>query len=226
MEWAIWLKAMLSAHSLSCLLIAYWHTVIVIKGLKNILALTRLLGVIHLGVTLAGDKRTCENVFDRHTRRHLSALHPFRKRNPPPPRPRSPFTLCCCVSDPGGDPIFEITHNVTAVLGEDVHLVCAYRGDSEISGAEWTRRINSKRKSKGLAGFENGIPYGRNGFSAPGSMTNLTVRMEVLSVDAEGEYVCEFETEEEYFSNSVFLSVVGKSTSLLMAPGICLELHF
>lgn len=98
--------------------------------------------------------------------------------------------------------------------------MCAYRGDIEILGAEWTRRINSKRKSKGLAGFENGIPYGRNGFSEPGSMTNLTVRMEVLSVDAEGEYICEFESAEEYFSNSVFLTVVGKATSccMLMHP--------
>lgn len=130
------------------------------------------------------------------------------------------MTLCCCVLGPGGDPIFEIYHNVTAVLGEDVALICAYRGDSKIVDAEWTRRINSKRKSKGLAGFENGIPYGRNGFSAPGSMTNLTLRMEVLSVDAEGEYMCEFESEEEYYSTSVFLSIVGKLTSccLLMAP--------
>lgn len=51
-------------------------------------------------------------------------------------------------------------------------------------------------------------------------MTNLTVRVKVLSVDAEGEYVCQFESEEEYYSSSVFLSVVGKSTSccMLMAP--------
>lgn len=116
--------------------------------------------------------------------------------------------------------MFEIHRNVTAVLGEAVDLICAYRGDSQIFGAEWTRRINSKRKSKGLAGFENGIPYARTGFSIPVSMTNLTVRMEVLSVDAEGEYVCEFESEEEYYSNSLFLSIVGKLTSccMLMAP--------
>lgn len=49
-------------------------------------------------------------------------------------------------------------------------------------------------------------------------MTNLTVRMEVLSVDAEGEYICEFESEEEYYTNSVFLSIVGKSCCMLMAP--------
>lgn len=105
-------------------------------------------------------------------------------------------------------------------------LICVYRGDSEILGAEWTRRINSQRKSKGLAGFENKIPYGRNGFSEPASMSNLTVRLEVLSVDAEGEYVCQFETEEEYYSNSVFLSVVGKSTLCCMdGSGICLDPH-
>lgn len=52
---------------------------IVRRGLKNVLALTGLLSVVHLGVTLVGDKRTCENIFDRGTRRHLS-VHPFRKR--------------------------------------------------------------------------------------------------------------------------------------------------
>lgn len=84
----------------------------------------------------------------------------------------------------------------------------------------WARRITSKVKSKGLAGFKNEIPYGRNGFSEPGSVTNLTVRVKVLSVDAEGEYICEFESEEEYYSSSVFLSVVGKLTpcSILTAP--------
>lgn len=124
------------------------------------------------------------------------------------------------LSGPGGDPIFEIHPNVTAVLGEAVDLICAYRGHNEIFSAKWTRRFNSQRKSKGLAGFENGIPYGRSGFSVPGSMTNLTVRLDVLSVDAEGEYVCEFESEEEYYSNSVFLNIVGKWTSrcVLMAP--------
>lgn len=72
------------------------------------------------------------------------------------------------------------------------------------------RRINSKVKSKGLAGFKNMIPYGRKGFSEPVSLTNLTVTVTVLSLDAEGEYTCEFESEEESYSNSIFLSVVGK----------------
>ncbi|CAG08983.1 unnamed protein product [Tetraodon nigroviridis] len=120
------------------------------------------------------------------------------------------LSVARCSEGPGGDPMFEIHRNVTAVLGEAVDLICAYRGDSQIFGAEWTRRINSKRKSKGLAGFENGIPYARTGFSIPVSMTNLTVRMEVLSVDAEGEYVCEFESEEEYYSNSLFLSIAAR----------------
>lgn len=95
-----------------------------------------------------------------------------------------------------------------------------YRGDGEIFGAEWRRRVSSNVRSKGLAGFKNGIPYSRNGFSEPGSMTNLTVRMKVLGVEAEGEYICEFESDEEYYSNSVFLSVLGELTCrcLAMAP--------
>lgn len=121
------------------------------------------------------------------------------------------------------DPIFEISRNVTAVLGEDALLVCVYRGNSEIFGADWRRQINSKVKSKGLAGFKNKAPYGRNGFSEPDSMTNLTVRVQVQSLDAEGEYTCEFELEEEYYSNSIFLSVVGKD---LDGSRTCLDLNF
>lgn len=106
------------------------------------------------------------------------------------------------------------------MLGEDVDLICVYLGDGEILGGEWTRRINSKVKSKGVSGFRNGNPYARSGFSEPASPTNLTVRLKAPGVDAEGEYICEFESQEEYYSNSVFLSVVGKNASgCVLAPG-------
>ncbi|XP_051253641.1 uncharacterized protein si:ch211-149e23.4 [Dicentrarchus labrax] len=104
----------------------------------------------------------------------------------------------------------EITHNITAVLGEDVYLPCRYLGKSEIESAKWRRQINSKRKSAGLAGFDNGLPFNRTGFSAPDSITNLTVKMDVSSVDVEGEYICEFESTADYNSDSVFLTVVAR----------------
>lgn len=119
-------------------------------------------------------------------------------------------TVSLCVSGPDGEPILEITQNVTAVLGEGVYLGCRYLGKSEIVSAVWKRQINSKVKSKGLAGFSNGEPFSRNGFSDPESLTNLTVKMNVSNVGVEGEYNCEFESKEEYYSDSVFLTVVGK----------------
>nr|XP_019943617.1 PREDICTED: uncharacterized protein LOC109630049 [Paralichthys olivaceus] len=108
------------------------------------------------------------------------------------------------------EPIVEITQNVTAFLGEVVYLSCRYLGDSEIQSAKWIRQINSKVKSKGLAGFSNGQPFNRGDFSEPDSLTNLTVQMKVSSEDAEGEYICEFESEEGYFSDSAFVTVLAR----------------
>lgn len=116
--------------------------------------------------------------------------------------------------------MLEITHNITAVLGEVVYLSCRYLGKSDIQGAEWKRQINSKIKSKGLAGFSNRGPFSRHGFSDPDSLTNLTVQMRVSSVEVEGEYICEFESEEGYFSDSAFVTVVGKPKLITAAPPV------
>lgn len=113
-----------------------------------------------------------------------------------------------CVTGLVGERIHE---NITAVLGEDVYLSCTYVGESEIQDAEWKRQINSKMKSKRLAGFFNGEPFSRDGISKPDSLTNLTVKMKVSSVEVEGEYICEFEAQEEPYYGSVHLTVVGKS---------------
>lgn len=121
-----------------------------------------------------------------------------------------------CVSGPAGEPILEVSQNITAVLGEDVYLSCRYLGESKIQDAEWKRQINSKVKSKRLAGFAHGVSFGRNGFSEPESVTNLTVKMNVSSVEVEGEYTCEFESEEEYYSSNVFLTVVGKQANIVV----------
>nr|XP_040047238.1 uncharacterized protein si:ch211-149e23.4 [Gasterosteus aculeatus aculeatus] len=103
-----------------------------------------------------------------------------------------------------------IHENITAVLGEDVYLSCTYVGESEIQDAEWKRQINSKMKSKRLAGFFNGEPFSRDGISKPDSLTNLTVKMKVSSVEVEGEYICEFEAQEEPYYGSVHLTVVAR----------------
>lgn len=119
-----------------------------------------------------------------------------------------------CVSDASDVPI-ESIRNVAGVLGEDVYLICRYVGGSEVNSGKWKRHMNSKVKSnsaqyKRIAGADKGKLYGREGFSAPESAANLTVKVNVSSVEVEGEYICEFETEDDNFSNAVFLTVVGK----------------
>ncbi|KAM3615504.1 uncharacterized protein V6R79_003162 [Siganus canaliculatus] len=116
---------------------------------------------------------------------------------------------CLEILGVSGRPILEVTHNVTAVLGEDVYLSCVYQGEGEVQSSEWRRQINSKVKSKRLAGFFNDRPFSRDGFSDPESATNLTVKMNVPSVDVEGEYICEFE-ESEAYSDSVYVTVVAR----------------
>ncbi|XP_070685452.1 uncharacterized protein [Pempheris klunzingeri] len=104
----------------------------------------------------------------------------------------------------------EITH-ITAVLGEDVYLSCRYLGQDEIQSAEWKRLIKANSKVKRLAGFKHGEPFSRNiDFSEPDSLTNLTVKMRVSSVEAEGEYICEFQSEDEDYSNKVFVIVLAQ----------------
>ncbi|XP_008279194.1 uncharacterized protein LOC103356720 [Stegastes partitus] len=109
-----------------------------------------------------------------------------------------------------GYPNLEVSRNVTAVLGEDAYLSCRYLGDSLIQTAKWKRQGNSKGTAKSLAGFRLGKPFGRDNFSNPESLTNLTVQMKVSSVGVEGEYICEFESDEENFFASVFVSVVAR----------------
>lgn len=121
--------------------------------------------------------------------------------------------LLVCVSGSGEEPTPVIANNVTGVLGEDLYLSCEYVGEGQIQKAEWKRKINSQSKFKRLAGFSNGRAFGRDDFSEPDSLTNLTVRMRVSSMEAEGEYICEFEEEEENLFVSVFLTVLGKLIS-------------
>ncbi|KAK9521092.1 hypothetical protein VZT92_020929 [Zoarces viviparus] len=125
------------------------------------------------------------------------------------------FILCFvlkvahCLEGLGGGGSVEITH-ITAILGEDVDLSCSYLGESEIQSAEWKRRINSENKFQRLAGIVNGKPFSRSYISQPDSLTNLTVKMKVTSVEAEGEYICEFESLEEQYPHSVYLTVVAR----------------
>lgn len=114
----------------------------------------------------------------------------------------------------------EVIQNVTAFLGEDVILSCRYLGEeSDIQSAEWKRQLGTRSTFKRLAGFNYGSAFGRNGFSEPASVANLTVVTHVSSVDIEGEYTCQFTCEEDYYSYSVFITVVGKQASAVVISG-------
>ncbi|AWO98752.1 Hypothetical protein SMAX5B_019982 [Scophthalmus maximus] len=130
--------------------------------------------------------------------------------------------LTCLIHHrPAEEPRIEITHNIIAVLGEVVYLNCRYLGESEIQSSRWIRQINSKVKSKGLAGFLNGRAFKRHDFSEPASLTNLTVQLRVSSVDIEGQYICEFESEEGVFSENAFVTVVARpDVQILVNVGI------
>ncbi|XP_029372764.1 uncharacterized protein LOC115052654 isoform X2 [Echeneis naucrates] len=117
---------------------------------------------------------------------------------------------CLETPGPGEEPAPVIAESVTAVLGEVTYLRCRYLGNAPVEKAEWKRKINSKTKSKGFAGFRNGQLYRSGNFSKPDSATNLTVSMWVSSVDVEGEYICEFETDTGEFSENAYVTVVAR----------------
>ncbi|KAK6296723.1 hypothetical protein J4Q44_G00328650 [Coregonus suidteri] len=106
----------------------------------------------------------------------------------------------------------EIDHNVTGILGEDVFLRCQYLGQNDITDASWKRPDSRmKRSMKKLTGYKNNKAFSKDSdFSAPASPTNLTVKMRVSTLEAQGEYTCVFATDEEEITNSMFLTVLAR----------------
>nr|XP_046150214.1 uncharacterized protein LOC123992763 isoform X4 [Oncorhynchus gorbuscha] len=106
----------------------------------------------------------------------------------------------------------EIDRNVTGILGEDVFLRCQYLGPNDITEASWKRPDSRmKRSMKKLTGYKNNKAFSKDpDFSAPASPTNLTVKMRVSTLEAQGEYTCVFATDEEEITNSMFLTVLAR----------------
>lgn len=106
----------------------------------------------------------------------------------------------------------EIDRNVTGILGEDIFLRCQYLGQNDITDASWKRPDSRiKRSMKKLTGYKNNKAFSKDpDFSTPASLTNLTVKMRVSTLEAQGEYTCVFATDEEEITNSMFLTVLGK----------------
>ncbi|KAG5269540.1 hypothetical protein AALO_G00203160 [Alosa alosa] len=100
--------------------------------------------------------------------------------------------------------IFE--SNVTGILGEDVYLHCLYTGNDpdDLLYSVW-KRLGSNKKLAGYFGLKT---IKMEGFSLPESTTNLTVKMQVASLNAEGEYICEFGTDDDPLIGHVSLTVL------------------
>ncbi|CDQ67447.1 unnamed protein product [Oncorhynchus mykiss] len=106
----------------------------------------------------------------------------------------------------------EIDRNVTGILGEDIFLRCQYLGQNDITDASWKRPDSRiKRSMKKLTGYKNNKAFSKDpDFSTPASLTNLTVKMRVSTLEAQGEYTCVFATDEEEITNSMFLTVLAR----------------
>ncbi|XP_076002029.1 uncharacterized protein LOC142995031 [Genypterus blacodes] len=113
---------------------------------------------------------------------------------------------CMGILDTAEERYIEITRNLTATLGEDVHLSCRFLHDRNITASVWKRK--NKKTAKRLTGFTSGKAFRTDAkFSLPESPTNLTVKVKVSSVAMEGTYTCEFLVDEEEYVDSMFLTV-------------------
>ncbi|XP_051719123.1 uncharacterized protein si:ch211-149e23.4 isoform X2 [Ctenopharyngodon idella] len=68
-----------------------------------------------------------------------------------------------------------------------------------------------------MAGYNQLTPFKRENFDIPASPKNLTVKLNVTSLDLEGEYTCVINTVEDELKDTMFLRVIAR-------PGIDLTL--
>ncbi|KAF5893033.1 poliovirus receptor-like, partial [Clarias magur] len=103
-----------------------------------------------------------------------------------------------------------IDNNVTGILGEEVHLHCLYSGIHNISFSSWSR-LSSETRLWAMAGYKNGKPFTKDNFFIPASHTNLTVKVNINSLEVEGNYACVFRTEDdEEFRDKLLLKVIAR----------------
>ncbi|KAL6470882.1 hypothetical protein MHYP_G00195320 [Metynnis hypsauchen] len=102
-----------------------------------------------------------------------------------------------------------LEQNVTGVLGEEVYLHCLYKGPNGITYSSWNRLVTTSEKK--MAGYRyHGMPFNKDSFSTPASITNLTVKVGIDSLDMEGLYTCSFSSDEEEIKEAMFLTVIAR----------------
>lgn len=113
-----------------------------------------------------------------------------------------------------------IDNVVTGVLGEDVHLQCFYSGTQDITDSSWKHLDVRKLRAKMVAGFKSGKPFTRkDSFSTPASQTNLTVKVNLNSLELEGEYSCVFSSNEDEILDTLSLKILG----MYMCTKLCVK---
>ncbi|XP_064158816.1 uncharacterized protein si:ch211-149e23.4 isoform X2 [Anguilla rostrata] len=107
------------------------------------------------------------------------------------------------------DVLVEVERNVTGVLGEEVVLRCQYTGQEQLIMSAWKKR---ETRSRGwLAGYHASAPFTKHqDFGLPASPTNLSVTVNITSLEAEGEYICVFISMMQQYEQSVFLTVLAR----------------
>lgn len=85
-----------------------------------------------------------------------------------------------------------------------------YTGQYPVLFSSWNR-LDSSNRARKMVGYNYGkVPFHKENFDVPASVTNLTVKMSIESLDVEGEYTCVFNTEEDETKDTMFLSVIGE----------------
>ncbi|XP_065137580.1 uncharacterized protein [Paramisgurnus dabryanus] len=98
---------------------------------------------------------------------------------------------------------------VTGILGEEVYLHCMYTGQYTVMFSSWNR-LDSSNHARKMAGYIGNNALNKENFGVPASITNLTVKMSIESLDVEGEYTCVFNSAEDETKDTMFLSVIAR----------------
>nr|XP_023692822.1 uncharacterized protein LOC111856805 isoform X1 [Paramormyrops kingsleyae] len=110
----------------------------------------------------------------------------------------------CCCSD------VEIQKNVVGVLGETVVLRCQYVGKSNMMASFWTEQQSSGNWKQLVGFFMKEVQVNDQKFSVPVSPSNLTITMNITSLEDEREYKCSFFSGYEIMEETMTLTVLAR----------------
>nr|XP_015197302.1 PREDICTED: uncharacterized protein LOC107076744 isoform X2 [Lepisosteus oculatus] len=109
--------------------------------------------------------------------------------------------------------------NITGVLGEQAVLQCEYKGTVKLDGSYWQTRYDANKKKK-IFRFVNGnLLKNTEDFSPPSSADNLTILLNITSLEDEKEFTCVFQTEDEDLAKTIYLTVLVRPELSIVSMG-------